>query len=395
MIDFRSKRMGRFKALLRISTVIVASLWGCGKNSAPISSVEKTLEDERLDRVLAALFEIEKSSGQARIDARFRFYDFRSGLSVTSEDAALLPRLEALLDSKDLGDIELGVRLVCNVHHSKSLPKLWKIASDTQSSARGLAIECIAAEYKDPKLIPVLRDIIAHDENLRLVAVRALGAYTSDPAIVQYLHELLTDPKCVLYAKEALRRSSLPFDTEEAVPAQMSYSHLGLGLSIDYPENWPSENKDGYVMFFRNSELDATFGVRIPTPSDGLSAKRLIAQMEKKEHLKNQLGAKMDDGMRKSAELIGARDVASGRYTVLRGKRDIVLRAIVLVESGRAIIVDGESPVESANAFEEVFEKIWRTLSIEKPDQAFIEQLVDAIEAASKNAATDNPTVPF
>ncbi len=368
--------------LLSTALPIVALAWapliGCGGNDNAGSSVKQEMEKERRDRVLKALSAIEKSSGQARIDARVRFYDFRSNLSVTPEDSDLLPRLDALLNSKDAGDVELAIRLICNVHHASSLPKLWRIITDPQHPFRGLAVDCTAAGYKDPKLVPILRDIIARDEPQRMDAVRALGYFTNDPAVVRYLHELLKDPKCVLYAKDVLRQANLPFDANEAVFAQMSYSQWSLGLSVDFPEDWPDEKRDGFAMFFRNEKIGAHYGVRVPAPTEGLTATQLIAAMEKEEHLKNELPGEANDDTKKRAEQTGAKDAVAGRYTLHRDGRDLVRRVVVLVEGEREIVIDGESPAESAKAFEAVFDKMWPTLRIAEHDPALIEQFTNA-----------------
>jgi hypothetical protein len=154
----------------------------CRRSEATSPTDAAPGQDERRARLLAALTAVEQSSGEARDEAHWRFYDPRSFVVVAPDDADLLPRFEALLDSADGGDIDLGLHLVCHVRQARSLPKVWNILKHRRGLLRGKAIDCIAFDFHDDTLVPVLRDIIARDDEDRGDAIRALRSFVKDPA---------------------------------------------------------------------------------------------------------------------------------------------------------------------------------------------------------------------
>jgi len=216
--------------------------------------------------IAEALAAVENSSGEARYAARMKFLD-ASGiwLRPTARDVKLLPRFEALLDARDDDDVWLGVVLVGGVGQPSSLPKLWSVvnAPSRHPALRAQAMSTIAAAYRDPKLVPVLRDIIDHSDEPPPEAIRSLRHYVADPTVVAYLRQLLGHPKHVTLASEVLRQSSIAFDPRQAAIAQGTYSRWAEGISIDYPGDWRDEERDGYSQVFRDQRSGAYYGYRV------------------------------------------------------------------------------------------------------------------------------------
>jgi hypothetical protein len=339
---------------------------------APTANTAAEEKDpKRRAALLGALSAVETSSGDARVDARLKFFDARTGLDLRTSpgDADLVPRFEALLRSRDDGDAELGVRLVEGVQHPSSLPGLWSIVNDPgrNSVLVGNAITAIAYGYHDPKLVPVLRGIISKDDP-RPEAIRALRYYATDPAVEQYLRQLLKDPRRVALASEVLRESRIAFDPKDAAVPVSRYSNWAEGVSIEFPDDWPDSRPEGYSVAFKNAGLDAFYGYRVLNVKRASKAARLRDDIERQAHLRDELAADRRAPARDIWSSTMAADVAAGKYTLVRDGKEIVRRTVVLVRGTRAVIVVGEAPKTSAGGLETVFDRMWPTIRIGTPD---------------------------
>jgi len=340
--------------------------------------------------IAEALAAVENSSGEARYAARMKFLD-ASGiwLRPTARDVKLLPRFEALLDARDDDDVWLGVVLVGGVGQPSSLPKLWSVvnAPSRHPALRAQAMSTIAAAYRDPMLVPVLRDMIDHSDEPSPEAIRALRHYVADPAVVAYLRRLLEHPKHVTLASEVLRQSAIAFDPRQAAVAQVTYSRWSEGISINHPEDWRDEDRDGYSQVFRDQRSGAYYGYRVVAVKRLTKAATLRDDVARREHLHNQLSGDKGLPARPLWAKTGATDVAEGRYVVRRDDGgEVVRRAVFLVQGGRCVIVAGEAPTHSASQFERVFDRMWPTTRIEAPDPGSAAALTKAINQGFERA---------
>jgi hypothetical protein len=373
-----------------VSLVLACRPDAASKASTTGTSAAETDPKHRAD-LLQALSAVESSSGATRADARWKFFDMRTSLDLrpTPGDVDLLPRFEALLRSHDDADAELGVLLVAGVHHTSSLSGLWSIVNDSSrgSLLRGKAITLIASGYHDPKLVPKLREIISKNDPPP-EAIRALGYYASDARVEQYLRQLLKDPKHVTLAAEALGQSHLSFDPKEAAVAQRRYSNWAEGISIDFPEDWPTSELDGYTVVFRNERLGAFYGYRVLSPKRASKAARLRDEIERDEHVHNELVPDRRAPAREAWASTMATDVAAGKYTLLREGREFVRRAVVLVRGPRGVMLAGEAPKTTADEFEAVFDRMWPTIHIGAADPegaaAFTKTVDEGLERAKR-----------
>jgi hypothetical protein len=340
-------------------------------------------DPKRRPALLAALSAVETSSGDAHVDARLKFFDARTGLDLATKpgDADLLPRFEALLRSRDDGDAELGVRLVEGVRHPSSLAGLWSIVTNPRRSSLlvGKALTAIAYGYRDPKLVPVLREMISRDE-ASPEAIRALRYYVTDPAVEQYLRQLLKDPRRVELASEVLRESGIAFDRKDAAVPLHRYSSWADGVSIEVPGDWSESTPEGYSVAFRNSRLGALYGYRILTLKPASKAARLRDDIERQEHLRDELPADRRAPARSMWAATMASDIAAGRYSLVRKDESIVRRLVVLVRGTRAVTVVGEAPKAAAAEFEDLFDRMWPRVRIGTPDPEGAAALTKAVD---------------
>jgi hypothetical protein len=355
--------------------------------------------DPRSPRDVAAIAEtlsaVERSSGEARYAARMKFLDAGGiWLRPTAREVALLPRFEALLDSRDDDDVWLGVVLVGGVGHPSSLPKLWSVvnAPSRHQALRAQAISTIAASYRDPKLVPVLRDMIDHADSPPPEAIRSLRNYVSDPTVVSYLRQLLKHPKHVMLASEVLQQSSIAFDPQEAAVAQMTYSRWADGISIDCPQDWPDEDLDGYSKVFRNQRIGAYYGYRVMRLKRPTKAAALRDDLARRERLHNELSREQGAPAPSIWSKTGATDVAEGRYVVRRDGNELLRRAVFLVQGTRGIVVAGEAPKQGAPQFEAVFDHMWPTIRIHAPDPESAAALTKAINDGLQRTLDYNAT---
>jgi hypothetical protein len=346
-------------------------------------------DPKRRPALLGALSAVESSAGDARVDARLKFFDARTGLDLATKpgDADLLPRFEALLRSRDDGDVELGVRLVEGVRHPSSLPGLWSIVKDGRRSSLlvGKALTAIAYGYRDPKLVPLLREMISRDE-ASPEAIRALRYYVSDPAVEQYLRQLIKDPRRVELASEVLRESGIAFDGKDAAVPIHRYSSWADGVSIEVPGDWSEAAPEGYSVAFRNSRLGALYGYRILTVPRAPKAARLRDDIERWEHLREELPPDGRAPTRSIWTATMASDVAAGRYSLVRNDEPIVRWLVVLVRGTRAVTVVGEAPKAAAAEFQALFDRMWPTIRIGTPDPEGAAALTKAVDDGIERA---------
>jgi hypothetical protein len=361
--------------------VTFSLLVACRPDAAPKASVAEQDPQHRAD-LLQALSAVESSSGAARADARWKFFDMRtsSAFRTTPGDADLLPRFEALLRSRDDADAELGILLVAGVQHASSLPGLWAIVDDPSRSSLllGKAITAIASGYHDPKLVPRLREIISKDHPPP-EAIRALGTYATDPGVEQYVRQLLRDPKRVMLASEVLRQRHIPFDPKEAAVAQRTYSNWAEGISIDFPDDWPDSRLDGYSVVFRNERLGAFYGYHVLSTKGASRAARLRDAIEREEHVHNELPPDRRAPARETWAATMATDVATGRYALVRDGTELVRRMVILVRGPRAVMLAGEAPRAATGELDAVFDRMWPTIRIGAPDPEGAAALTKAI----------------
>ena len=363
---------------------------GCRSKTSDVPPAETELRSPRdIAAIAETLAAVERSSGEARYAARMKFLE-PSGIWIrpTARDVALLPRFEALLDSRDDDDVWLGVVLVGGVGHPSSLPKLWSVvnAPSRHPALRAQAISTIAAAYRDPKLVPVLRDMIDRSDadEPPPEAIRALRSYVADPTVVAYLRQLLKHPRHVMLASEVLRQSAIAFDPKEAAVAQMTYSRWAEGISIDYPEDWRDEDRDGYSKVFRNQPTGAYYGYQVLSLKRPTKAAALRDDIARRQRLHNELSREQGTPAPPIWQKTGATDVAEGRYVVRRDGSEVVRRAVVLVQGTRGIVVAGEAPKQGAPQFETVFDRMWPTIRIQPPDPESAAALTKAINEGQR-----------
>jgi len=363
---------------------------GCRSKARDVPAAEIELRSPRdIAAMTDALAAVERSSGEARYAARMKFLDAGGiWLRPTARDVALLPRFEALLDSRDDDDVWLGVVLVGGVGRPSSLPKLWSVvnAPSRHPALRTQAISTIAASYRDPKLIPVLRDMIDHADSPPPEAIRSLRNYVSDATVVGYLRQLLGHPKHVTLASEVLRQSSIAFDPRQAAIAQGTYSRWAEGISIDYPGDWRDEERDGYSQVFRNQRIGAYYGYQVLNLKRPTKAAALRDDIARRQRLHNDLSREQGRPARPMWEKTGATDVAEGRYVVRRDGDELLRRAVFLVQGTRGIVVAGEAPKQGAPQFEAVFDRMWPTIRISAPDPESAAALTKAINDGVQRA---------
>jgi len=338
--------------------------------------------------LVQALTDVENSSGQARADARWKFNDLKTSLELRArpEDEDLLPRFEALLTSRDDDDVWLGVTLVAGVHRDSSLPKLWTVINDaTRLAALRLhAVGSAASTYRDPKLIPVIRGFIEQGVGSSTDAIRALQYYPADPGVADYLRELVKNPKRVTVALEVLQRNRISYDPQRVAVAQHSHSFWAAGIDIDFPEDWPSEEREGYWVSFRNAPLDAFYGYWEVKAKPTADAARVLADLERRDELHNELSPELRKPAAPTWTRTGAKSVAAGSYSVERKGTQRIRRVVVLKVEARAVVVSGEAPRGKAKEFEDVFERMWPTVRIGTPNPEAAEAFTKAIQEGQK-----------
>jgi hypothetical protein len=365
----------------------LAHVAGCLSKTAdvpPAQSERSAADRAALEDALSA---VEHSAGETRAAARMKFLDAGGiWLLPTAKDGALLPRFEALLDSRDDDDVWLGVVLVGGVGHPSSLAKLWAVINTPlrNPALRAKAISTIASSYRDPKLVPLLHDMIDHADPLPPEAIRSLRYYVADPAVVAYLRQLLKHPKHVTLASEVLQQSAIAFDPEEAAVAQMTYSRWTEGISIDCPKDWPDEDLEGYSKVFRNQRIGAYYGYQVLRLKHPTRAAALRDEIGRREHLRNELPRESSRPAPRIWEKTGATDMAEGRYVVRRDGKEFLRRAVFLIQGTRGIVIAGEAPMESAAEFEPVFDRMWPTIRIRTPDPESAAALMKAIDAGRR-----------
>jgi hypothetical protein len=360
--------------------MVLACSLGC-RSSATRSDADDAKRRARLSEALA---DVERSSGDARRDARIKILTFHLDLHATARDVELLPRFEALLSSADDADVELGIILTGEVAQPTSLPKLWQLVSHPDALVRGKAIETIASQYRDPKLVPVLQGAISRDESTRVPSIRALRWFVGDPAVVAYLKQLLLDPKSVTLAAEVLKQSGISYDPKLAAVAQRSYSRPTEGIEIDYPEDWAPDELDGYARVFRNKALGAYYGYKVLYLKHAEKALDLLAKMERAENIHNEMTIERAALPTETFTKTLASDAAEGQYTLHRDGLDLTYRVVLLVRDNREVVIAGKAPSPPAKEFVSVFDHMWPTIRITAPDPEFVARLRQSIEEGSR-----------
>ena len=229
--------------------------------------------------------------------------------------------------------------------------------------------------------------MIDHSDEPPPEAIRALRSYVADPTVVAYLRQLLKHPKHVMLASEVLRQSAIAFDPKEAAVAQMTYSRWAEGISIDYPEDWRDEDRDGYSQVFRDQRTGAYYGYQVLSLKRPTKAAALRDEIARRQRLHNDLSRQQGTPAPPIWQKTGATDVAEGRYVVRRDGDELVRRAVVLVQGTRGIIVAGEAPKQGAAQFEPVFDRMWPTIRIRPPDPESAAALTKAINDGVQRAA--------
>ena len=365
------------------SAILLSFSLGCRSNASRTDPEDA----ERRARLSAALSDVDRSSGEARRDARIKLLTSRLDLYATARDVDLLPRFEALLRSPDDGDVALGIALTGEVAHPTSLPKLWLLVSHPNVIVRDQAMETIASQYHDPKLVPTLQRTIERHDSSRAPAIRSLRWFIGDPAVVAYLKELLQDPKCVSVAAEVLKESRISYDPKLAAVAQRSYSRPAEGIEIDHPEDWSPEEFNGYSKIFRNDGLHAYYGYKILYLKRAAKAHELLTRMERAEHMHNEIPVEQTELPAESFTKTLASEAAEGRYTLHRDGLDLIHRVVLLVQDDREILVAGEAPSANIKEFNSVFDRMWPTIRITAPDLEFATRLKQAIEEGTRRQA--------
>jgi len=374
---------------MRYEPIAVAALMlvsACPSKDAGVTPVEIGPTAAEISEALSA---VEHSSGEARDAARMKFLE-TTWLLPNQKHIALLPRFEALLDSREEDDVWLGVVLVGRVGQPSSLPKLWSVvnAPSHKRVLRMKVISTIASTYRDPRLLPVLRDMIDHDDDPPAEAVQSLRTYVSDPTVVSYLRQLLKNPKLVGWASQVLKESHIAFDPKEAVVGQGPYVRWAEGITIDVPADWTSGDLDGYSKVFRNQRIGAFYCYLVIPLKRSTKAAALRDQIGRRDHLHNDLSREQGRPAPSIWAKTLATDVAEGSYVLRRDGEEFLRRAVFLISGDRCIVVAGEAPKEDAPPFEQVFDRMWPTIRIHAADPegaaAFNKAISDGFDRAAK-----------
>ena len=189
-------------------------------------------------------------------------------------------------------------------------------------------------------------------------------------------------------AAEVMEQSRLSFDKKEIAVAQRTYTSWTEGVSIDFPKDWPDTKVDGYSVVFRNAGIPAFYGYRTVNVKRGWKAARVRDEVERREHLRNELSAAGGAPAREVWAATRSTDVAAGKYTLTRDGQELVRRIVVLVQDARGIVVEGEAPKSGTDAFEAVFDRMWPTTRLQTPDREGAAAITKAINDGIERAKT-------
>lgn len=308
------------------------------------------------------LDEFDRTKGDAKARVRREILS-RADALLSPADADMLPRFHRYLSSKEASEVELGLALVGPVKARSSIP-LVKKATEFPNNVlvQGRALEVLGS-FGDVSVLPVLREAIKNDD-LAVNAVRALRPLAKHQEVRALILELLRQPKRVTYAKEVAPAAGIDLTTVDLAVAQNSFYWPAAGVEIDFPENWPQTESDDYDCRFENSELSAWFGLKLFARPKKRSARALLGEITKGLGLGKIRPTKGSEVAPVHLEAIGADE---GEAAAFETRHDEVVRVVVVVKEERGCAVVGRAPKSHAAAFHEVFETMWPTLRLLKP----------------------------